>query len=260
MTSDVAVIGAGPAGAAISAILSQNGFSVTVLEKNLFPRFSIGESLLPQCMEFLEEAGLLSAVNPDSFQIKKGALFARGDQKSKIDFSEKFTSGPSETWQVTRAEFDQSLINKSVEYGTEVIFNAEVKEIDFNPSSVQVSFLADGTEKKLETKFLVDASGGAMVLPRLLNSVSKPKLSKVSLFRHFKVDSRNLEESENILISINPNNKKIWYWGIPLKDGNISVGVVTDEKTLSSYNGSTSEQFDKLISEEPNLFKRLHIA
>ena len=99
-----------------------------------------------------------------------------------------------------------------------------------------------------------------MVLPRLLNSVSKPKLSKVSLFRHFKGDSRNLEESENMLISINPNNKKIWYWGIPLKDGNISVGVVTDEKTLSSYNGSTSEQFDKLISEEPNLFKRLHIA
>ena len=81
MTSDVAVIGAGPAGAAISAILSQNGFSVTVLEKNLFPRFSIGESLLPQCMEFLEEAGLLSAVNPDSFQIKKRRSFCPGRPK-----------------------------------------------------------------------------------------------------------------------------------------------------------------------------------
>ena len=186
MTSDVAVIGAGPAGAAISAILSQNGFSVTVLEKSIFPRFCIGESLLPQCMIFLEQAGLLSAISPDSFQIKKGALFARGSEKAKIDFSEKFTAGPSQTWQVNRAQFDHDLIKKSIEYGTEVIFDAEVQNVNFSPNNVSISYKANNISHELDAKFIVDASGGAMVLPKLLKSVSKPKISKVAVFRHFE--------------------------------------------------------------------------
>lgn len=260
MDSDVVVIGAGPAGAAISAILSQNNFSVTVLEKSTFPRFSIGESLLPQCMVYLKEAGLLDCIPPDLFQVKKGALFTRGSQTSKIDFSDKFTSGPSETWQVMRSDFDEILINKSAEFGTRLIFDAEVKSVSFSENSASLSYSKDGQEKEISTKFVVDASGGAMVLPRLMNAVSQPKISKLALFAHFQGDQRSTEESENILISINPKNSKIWYWGIPLKDDLISVGVVTDLETLNNYDGNDSEKFQKVIAEEPNLSRRLKNA
>ncbi|MCM8529200.1 MAG: tryptophan 7-halogenase [Lentisphaeraceae bacterium] len=260
MTSDIAVIGAGPASSAISAILSQNGFSVTVLEKNHFPRFSIGESLLPQCMDFLKEAGILSAVTTDDFQIKKGALFARGSQHAKIDFSEKFTAGPSETWQVLRSEFDCKLIDKSAEYGTKVIYGCEVKDVSFSEGQVDILYSENDVSKELTAKFIIDASGGAMVLPRLMKNVSQPEVSKVSLFTHFQGDSRDLEQSENILISVNPLNKKIWYWGIPLKNDVLSVGVVTDSETLSSFSGDSASQFEKVLAQEPNLVKRLQCA
>lgn len=257
MDSDVIVIGAGPAGAAISAILSQKGYSVKVLEKSSFPRFSIGESLLPQSMEFLDKAGLLDAIPPDLFQVKKGALFARGEQYSRIDFSKKFTNGPSETWQVTRSDFDKILIDKSATYGSEVIYNATVKKISFLPDSAKVHFAENNEDKELQTKFIVDASGAAMVLPRLMNDVSEPLQSKSALFTHYNSDDRNLEESENILISINPKNSKIWYWGIPLKNGGLSVGVVSDTKTLDEYQGNDSQVFNTIVSEEPSLNRRL---
>lgn len=260
MKTDVIVIGAGPAGAALAAILAQNGFSVSILEKTVFPRFSIGESLLPQCMTFLEKANLLSAVPEAYFQIKKGALFARGKRTSKIDFSQKFSDGPSQTWQVERSLFDDFLVKKAVSLGASILFDCAVQDILFKKDSVDVKILQSGEQKSIRASFIVDASGGAMVLPRLMNTVNKPKLSKVALFQHFSGEERSLEESENILISIHPENNKIWYWGIPFKNNKISVGVVSDEKTLSSFKGSDCDIFHTLCSQEPNLKRRLKNA
>ena len=260
MEIDVIVIGAGPAGAAFSTILSQNGFSVTVLEKSIFPRFSIGESLLPQSMTFLKEADLLSEIPNDLFQPKKGALFAQGDNCAKIDFSQKFTEGPSQTWQVERSIFDELLINKAIKSGVKVKFNTSLEQINFEEETVEVSIAKNGKTERLSASFIVDASGGAMVLPRLMKTVSKPSNSKVALFQHFSDEERTLQESENILISIHPNDNKIWYWGIPFKDNKVSVGVVTDEKTLESYSGSEDKIFQTLYSQEPHLQKRLRNA
>ena len=260
METDVIVIGAGPAGAVFSKILSQNGFSVTVLEKSFFPRFSIGESLLPQCMTFLQEADLIKDIPSNLFQVKKGALFAQGKRSAKIDFFQKFTAGPSQTWQVERSVFDELLINKAIESGVTVKFNTSAEQIKFKDGKVEVNVSESGISKTLSTSFIVDASGGAMVLPRLMNKVSKPGKSKIALFQHFSGEERTLEESENILISIHPENNKIWYWGIPFKDNKISVGVVTDEKTLESYSGSEDEIFRTLYSQEPHLQKRLKNA
>ncbi|WP_339718442.1 NAD(P)/FAD-dependent oxidoreductase [Marinomonas primoryensis] len=103
---DVVVIGAGPSGAVASSILSEKGYRVLVLEKQHFPRFSIGESLLPQCMEILESAGMLQAVVEAGFQYKNGAAFATNNQYSSFDFREKFSTGWGTTYQVQRAQFD----------------------------------------------------------------------------------------------------------------------------------------------------------
>lgn len=254
MDFDLIVIGAGPAGAALAKVVAEQGFKVKILEKSLFPRFSIGESLLPQCMTSLKKCGLLESIPEDLFQVKKGALFARGNRSAKIDFSQKFTAGPSQTWQVTRADFDQLLIQSAVRAGCDVSFESEITGIEFKKDSVQVNFKKNGRSENLSSKFIVDASGSAMVLPRILGTCSKPVNSKKAVFSHFKTDRRNTEESDNILIAVHPQNSGIWYWGIPLKDGSISVGVVSDNKNFS---GNDSEDLLKYIADEPQLNRRV---
>ncbi|OAM31624.1 hypothetical protein A7P96_04890 [Eikenella sp. NML03-A-027] len=124
---DIAIIGAGPSGAVAAALLLKHGFSVCVLEKQHFPRFVIGESLLPHCMEFIEEAGFLSAVEAEpSFQFKNGAAFTWGSRYTYFDFTDKFTPGPGTTYQVRRGIFDKILIDEAAKQGADVRFGHAV--------------------------------------------------------------------------------------------------------------------------------------
>jgi flavin-dependent dehydrogenase len=255
MVYDVAVIGAGPAGAAIASLLVQNSYSTVILEKSIFPRFAIGESLLPQSMSLLDKCGLLKALPTDAFQIKKGAIFKKNNQHALIDFSHKFTDGPGTTWQVLREEFDSILINTVKDAGAEVFFDTAVNNVEFQEDIVTL----ECNDKTIKSRFVVDASGNAMVLPRLMKTVSKPVDSKTSMFRHLVNDNRSDEEAENILISINPEKSDIWYWGIPLPNGRISVGITAGSQIMES-SLNIEEQFSKLIQQEPNIAKRLQNA
>src|SRR5215510_337478 len=105
----VVVIGAGPLGSIVSALLRRRGHDVLVLESQRFPRFSIGESLLVHCLDFVAEAGMMPALAAAGFQYKNGAAFIRGDRYGDFDFGDKFTPGPDSTFQVQRAQFDQLL-------------------------------------------------------------------------------------------------------------------------------------------------------
>jgi len=107
--ADVAIIGAGPAGSVAAASLARKGWRVAVFEQSRFPRFSIGESLLPQSMQFLDEAGLLARVEAAGFQLKDGAAFQQGDMSQSLEFGEKSATGWSSTFEGTRADFDQGL-------------------------------------------------------------------------------------------------------------------------------------------------------
>src|SRR5688500_20328754 len=106
---DVIVVGAGPSGAIASALLNQRGWKVLVLEGQRFPRFSIGESLLPHCLDFVAEAGMLPAIERVGFQYKNGAGFVRGDEYGDFDFGQKFGNGRNSAYQVPRAAFDKVL-------------------------------------------------------------------------------------------------------------------------------------------------------
>jgi len=109
---DVLIIGAGPSGCVAAAYLKQKGLEILVVEKSKFPRFVIGESLLPRCMDHFEEVGLLKCLNDYGFEIKRGARFMQGDIICEFDFSKKFSEGWNWTWQVPRADFDNLLVKR----------------------------------------------------------------------------------------------------------------------------------------------------
>jgi flavin-dependent dehydrogenase len=130
--AEVVVIGAGPSGSIAAALLQKMGHQVVVLEKDRFPRFSIGESLLPQCMEFIELAGMTEVVCAEKFQLKNGAAFACGDKHGSFDFTAKYTPGPGTTFQVLRSRFDQVLADKAVKQGVDIRFGEKITAVSFD--------------------------------------------------------------------------------------------------------------------------------
>lgn len=227
---DVAIIGAGPSGAVAGALLKQQGLSVCVLEKQYFPRFVIGESLLPHCMEFLDAAGFLPAVQAEaSFQFKNGAAFTYQDQYSEIDFTQKFSTGPGTTFQVRRGIFDKILIDEAAKQGVEVRFGDSVEAFDNSDDAAQLSVLReDGSRYKLRAGFVLDASGYGRVLPRLLDLETPSALPlRQAHFTHIEDNIRDPQFDRNkILISTHPLHRDVWLWLIPFADNHCSIGVV----------------------------------
>ncbi len=127
----VVVVGAGPSGSTVSALLKSRGIDVVVIEKATFPRFSIGESLLPACMEVVELAGMTEAVKQHGFQFKDGAAFRRNGVYTHFDFTDKFTAGPGTTFQVQRASFDKVLADSAAEQGVDIRYQHELVSLAF---------------------------------------------------------------------------------------------------------------------------------
>lgn len=247
---DVAIIGAGPSGAAAAALLNKQGYQVIVIEKSYFPRFSIGESLLPQCMHFLEEAGLLTAVEQAGFQVKNGAAFSRNQEYDYFDFRQKFTSGHGTTFQVRRDKFDKLLIDQAEAQGATVVYGHTVTGFETQTDAVELTIEdAASTEYQLKADFVLDASGFGRVLPRLLN-LDKPSefVSRRSIFTHVedRIDNQFFDR-EKILISVHPENSQIWYWLIPFSDGRSSVGVVAPPEVLETMTGSDLDKLQTLV-------------
>lgn len=185
-TVDVLIVGAGPAGSVAAGLLRKRGIGVMVIEKETFPRFSIGESLLPQSMAYIEEAGMLQAVVEAGFQYKNGAAFARGDRYTDFDFREKFSPGWGTTYQVQRAHFDDVLIREAQKQGAEVRFRHVVEAVDVSGAAPVVTVRdPDGNVYQVESRFLLDASGFGRVLPRLLDLESPSNFPvRAAIFTH----------------------------------------------------------------------------
>lgn len=254
---DILVIGAGPSGAISSSLLSKYGFKVLCVDKEKFPRFVIGESLLPHCMTFLKEANLLEIVEKAGFQYKNGAAFSCGDNYTYVDFCDKFTPGFGTTFQVKRADFDKLLIEEVQNQGVKVEFDTEVQDIKFH----QNFSLVKTQNGEIKTKFIVDASGYSRVLPRLLNLEAKSTLSsKKAYFTHIKDNiSEPLYDRNKILITTHPKNKEIWYWLIPFSDGTCSIGVVGEDRYLN-VGLDDKETLKKHVYDAPMLKRLLNNA
>ncbi len=222
-----------------------------VLERAHFPRFSIGESLLPQSMAFLKEAGLLEAIECEGFQLKTGSMFRRGPDEQIFDFSDKTADGWATTYQVSRGRFDQILADGAAKKGAIVRYGEQVT--DFTPGEEQVRLKVrkdDGSERQITARFALDASGFGRVLARLLDLDRPSSLPcRRSLFTHVKDHMRPEAYDRNkILISVHPDDPAIWYWLIPLKDGLSSVGVVGLEPTIEAAGDDDEERLRSLVS------------
>ncbi|MBZ5858860.1 NAD(P)/FAD-dependent oxidoreductase [Flavihumibacter profundi] len=255
--TDVLVIGAGPSGTIAASIIKQAGYSVVIVEKLKFPRFVIGESLLPRCMEALEEAGFLEAVKARGFQEKNGAKFVKDGMVCDYFFADQFTSGWNWTWQVPRAEFDKTLADCCEAMGIPLYYETTVTGIDFSGSdSVTTVQDAAGNISTIEARYIVDGSGYGRVIPKLFN-LDKPSSlpSRRALFAHMRDDNRELAHEPN-RITIVTHKPAVWIWVIPFSSGITSVGFVGDPSFYKDFAGNDTEVFDTLIKKEPYLAER----
>ena len=236
---DVLVIGAGPSGSIVSALLHKQGFKVLCVEKEEFPRFVIGESLLPNCMNILREAGFLEAVESYGFQYKNGAAFSWREEYRYFDFCDKNSSGDGTTFQVQRAIFDEILIKEAIKQGVEVCFKIAVVGVVFLEDCVEVN-LSNG--ETVRAKYLVDASGYGRVLPRMLDLEIPSSLSpKKAYFTHIEDRiSEALYDRNKILITTHPELREVWFWLIPFSNGRCSIGVVGEDSKIN-FGGSDEE-------------------
>ena len=243
---DVAIIGGGPAGAVAAGLLDKQGLRVGVLGKQHFPRFVIGESLLPHCMEFIEAAGFGDAVRAEpSFQLKNGAAFTWGGRYTYFDFTDKFSSGPGTTFQVRRALFDKILIDEAERQGVDVRFGHGVAAFDNSGAEARLRIEADDGAYELSAGFVLDASGYGRVLPRLLDLETPSELPpRLAHFTHI-VDniSSPTFDRDKILITTHPQHRDVWLWTIPFGDNHCSIGVVGTPDKLAGDSETVLKKF-----------------
>jgi len=249
---DVFIIGAGPAGSIAAAKLVQDGFSVKVVDKLKMPRFVIGESLLPRCLELLENANMLQTVEDAKFQFKGGVAFRKpeGDLVA-LDFSKNLGQKWGHAFQVQREVFDKLLIEDAQKKGADVEFEVEVVAYDEVQNIITVKDL-NGDEKKYKAKKVLDASGYGKVLPRLLGLEVPSSLAlRRATFARVDKDNRDDDEKSGYIFVDIVGDNEAWIWNIPFSNGTTSVGVVCTEEYFQKQNMSKEDFLDDVIEHNP---------
>ena len=246
---DVLIIGAGPSGCVAASYLHNNNITVKVVEKNKFPRFVIGESLLPRCMDHFEEVGLLDVLKDFGFEIKEGARFLKDGIVCEFDFSKKHTKGWDWTWQAPRADFDNVMAKELVRRGVDIAFENEVLDVKFDENGISTTTIKnkDGATYTVTAKNIIDSSGYGRVLPRLLDLSLPSKLPKhSSIFTHV-VDTKRPEGYQGTRITFDILDTETWLWVIPFSDGKTSIGYVGPTEHLESFSGNSTEKLKAMV-------------
>ncbi len=255
---DVCIIGAGPAGAVAAGLLRRQGLSVTVIEQQQFPRFSIGESLLPQSMAFIEKAGFLQDVVEAGFQYKNGAAFCRGAKATAFDFRDKFSPGWGTTYQVQRASFDHVLAKAAAKSGAELRYRQQVTAVRVGEGlrpQVDVQPLDGGDAYTIEAGHLLDASGFGRTLPRLLDLETPSNFPvRAATFTHVqdRISDPAFDRSK-ILITVHPEDVDVWFWTIPFSNGRCSLGVVARADYFARFSNDPMQRLRAVVAETPTL-------
>jgi flavin-dependent dehydrogenase len=244
---DVVVVGGGPGGSATGAFLAKAGRRVLLFEREPFPRFHVGESLLPASLPVLERLGILPAIAERGFQVKTGAAFH--DQESGSAHTFYFLRGkpwPSYSYQVPRADFDALLLDHARKLGVDVRQPATVESVAFDADGVTVGAVSHGQRTETRARFLVDASGRAGLLAQKVGRRERvPNLGKVALFAHWRGAWRAPAPDEgNIRIYVFENG---WFWWIPLHEDRTSVGCVMHAKTVREWAGPRDALYLEMI-------------
>jgi flavin-dependent dehydrogenase len=231
LSPDVVVIGGGPAGATTSTLIAQRGYRVVLFERDQFPRFHIGESLIPETYWVLKRLNMLPKMQQSRFIKKYSVQFvnANGKLSAPFYFWDNKPHECSQTWQVVRSEFDKMMLDNAREHGVDVHEGVRVLDVLFDEGrAVGVTIKQpDGTSREIRAKVVVDASGqNGLIQNRLRLRVWDPLLNKGAIWTYWQGAYRDTGRDEGATIVIQTPSKNGWFWYIPLHDNIVSVGVV----------------------------------
>lgn len=269
--TEVVVIGGGPAGATAAAVAAQRGRRVALFERERFPRFHVGESLIPETFGVFERLGMLDALRGSRFVEKHSVQFVneRGVLSEPFYFADHKPQESSQTWQVRRSEFDEMMLRNAARLGVDVHEGVRVLEVLFDGTGnearargVRVQDEA-GLVRTVEADVVVDASGqGAMIQSRLGLRDWDQELKKAAVWSYWKGATRGTGRDEGATLVLQLDEKQGWFWYIPLHDDIVSVGVVAGHDYL--FKNRATKDSDAIYREEisrcPGLIPRLEQA
>ena len=257
LDADVVIIGGGPAGSTLGSLLGRDGHRVVILERDIHPREHVGEALTPSTNNVLHDLGVLPKIEEAGFVHKRGVGWSAPYSPLWKFFAVRTADYPPPnaiqpySYNVEREDFDALLLRHALEIGAKVLQGVSVKRVLFEEDravGVHVA-VADGWERDLYAKVVVDASGRQCVLGKQLGKRSKdPEFNQFAIYSWFTGVEPPPAQWEGFLILHFLGWERAWGWHIPLRNGVTSMGVVTDKADFQKSGKSPEEFFDGLIS------------
>ncbi len=255
---DVAIIGGGPAGSTAAALLARAGRRVIVFEREKFPRFHIGESLLPFSMKAFSRLELHEKLLRAGF-LKKfgGQIFgACSERGTKFYFKDGFRSQTDHAYQVTRADFDKVLLDHAAECGAEVHEETSVDRVDFSKDDVELAVRRNSSSRSIRARYVIDASGRTSVLGKHFKiKKTYDHLQKLSIFAHY--DGVWRAEGIDGTLTLLVRGIDRWFWVIPLTTARTSIGVVLDKEVFRQSKLRAEDFLEQALTEQPIIAQRM---
>ena len=260
--SDVVVIGGGPAGSTTATLIAQKGYKVLLFEREKFPRYHIGESLIPETYWVLQRLNMLDKMRKSHFVHKHSVQFvsANGKSSAPFYFSENKPHECSQTWQVERSEFDLMLLNNAREHGVDAHEGVRVLDVLFDgerATGIRIQ-RPDGTTAQVNAKVVVDASGqSGMLMNRLKLRIWDPVLNKGAIWTYWEGAYRDTGRDEGATVVLQTESKNGWFWNIPLHNNRVSIGIVAPFDYLFKGRGTHEEVYHEEIEACPAVKQRI---
>lgn len=263
---DVVVIGGGPAGSTAAGLVAQSGRATLLVEREKFPRFHVGESLMPECYWPLQRLGLIERMKASKFVPKKSVQFvaASGKESEPFYFTEHDPRESSTTWQVERADFDKLLFDRAGELGADCYDQTRVLDVQVDEQSGSRSVklrTADGQTREVSARVVMDGSGQSSLIANKLGLRQDiPGLKKAAIWGYYKNAMRDEGDNAGATIIMHTTQKDSWFWFIPLSDEVTSIGCVGDNDYMLKTGLDTEARYQLELDRCPGLQSRLEKA